>query len=55
MKIMMFVHLITGMMVGLEFVEDGPVKHLVLDIIIVRLDIAWGDIEEIEEFMAEEE
>lgn len=39
---------ITGMMLGLEFVEerdffdDSPVKYLVVDLFILRLVFTWG-------------
>lgn len=51
MKIAVFFNLITGVMVGGEYVEDDGVHHLVIDLFIVRINFAWGDLDltEVEE------
>jgi hypothetical protein len=33
---------ITGVMLGIEFIEDDEWNHLVFDMLIVRLNIVWG-------------
>ena len=48
MKIVMFFNFITGVMAGFEFIDDDDIKHFILDLFIVRIDIAWGDIEAFE-------
>lgn len=45
MKLAVFMNLITGMMLGVEYVEDDGVNHLVIDLFIVRINFAWGDLD----------
>jgi hypothetical protein len=37
-------NLITGMMLGAEYVKDEDEKFIVLDLFIVRVMIFWGDL-----------
>lgn len=49
MKFAVFMNLITGVMVGGEYIEDDGVSSLILDLFIVRVCISWGDITPIED------
>jgi hypothetical protein len=37
----LFLHLIKGVSLGFEIVEDGDESFFVIDLLIVRLGIAW--------------
>jgi len=45
MRIAAFFSLITGVMVGGEYVEDEGVKNNVIDLFIVRICISWGELD----------
>lgn len=48
MKIVLFFNFITGVMLGFEFIDDGDINHFIIDLLIARIDIVWGDIEAFE-------